>query len=233
MTLMEIYDFIKFVGNKDYNGSYFAPDEYNSAIQVANLDNFKKEFGLPEQYKPGFPVSAQSADVNKKSMDRLGFLKVRNSSMTVTSGVMTLPVDFIYWDTLIYNFARTIHGTMTTLPKVVELLKPEQFTERRGNWIKKPMVWKPICTIVGDTVRIMPVEINSVEIYYWRMPVRPVFAYTITNDELVYNPGGSTEFEWPETCHPDIIRILLSYLGINLSSQEIIQYAEMQKEKGV
>ena len=85
----------------------------------------------------------------------------------------------------------------------------------------------------NQRIYIFPDTINAVDFHYYRMPVQPVFAYTVTNDELIYDSGSSTEFEWPETCHMDLIRILFSYLGINLRSQEIVQYAEMQKTKGI
>ena len=78
---------------------------------------------------------------------------------------------------------------------------------------------------------IYPVTINNATLVYFRLPVQPVFVYTIVNDELV--PGASTEWEWPIDCHMDIIRIMLSDMGQNLGEAKIIQYSEMKAQKGV
>ena len=237
MTLIEIYRFIEFIGNKDFNGNFFRPDEFNVAIQLVNIDYFKKRFGLPEEYQPGNPVPRDIAEITQKSIDDLRLFKKHLLSQTVSSGKFTIPADYMYWDSMSYTYVHSFDGTPQNLLRPVELLREDQLADRLGNWIKKPTLKNPVCVIRADgttnQIYVFPDTITSVGFHYWRMPVQPIFDYTVTDDELIYVPETSTEFEWPEICHGDLIRMLFVHLKINLNEMEIAQYAESWKQKGV
>lgn len=237
MTLMETYDFIKFIGDKDYNGNYFKPAYYNSAIIAANLDLYKKVSGIPEEYRPGTPLAREYFEMNQKSLDEVRFFKGHIFDQAVAGGYFALPADYVYHDSLSYKYIHSIDGTPTTLPRPVEVLREGQAADRQGNFIKKPTTQYPIALVrkvlADDRMYIYPPTINTVDFHYYRLPAKPVFAYTIVDDEIVYNSGGSTEFEWPEQKHMDLVRILLSFLGINLNHELLLQYAENQKTKGI
>ncbi len=238
MTLMEIYDFIKFVGDKDYNGNYFRPAQFNAAIQAANLDLYKKVTGIPEEYQPGVPLAREHLEMNQKALDEVRDFKGHEFDQAVASGYFALPADFIYHDSCSYKYQRNVDGSPETLYRPVEILREDQAADRLGNWIKRPTTKHPIAVYrridaSNNRLYLYPATINAVDFHYYRLPVQPVFDYTITNDELVYAPGSSTEFEWLETKHMDLVRILMSYLGVNLSHELLLQYAEQLKTQGV
>lgn len=238
MTLMEIYNFIKFIGDKDFNGNYFQPAEFNSAIQAANIDLFKKVSGIPEEYQPGTPLARECLEVNQKAIDELRHFKSHIFDQAVASGYFALPGDFLYHDSCSYKYQRNVDGSPESLYRPVEILREDQAADRLGNWIKRPTTKHPIAVYrridaSNDRLYIYPDTINAVDFHYYRMPVQPVFAYTIVNDAPVYNPGSSTEFEWLEIKHMDLVRILLSHLGIHLGHEMLVQYAEQQKAKGI
>jgi len=136
-----------------------------------------------------------------------------------------------------YKYQQTIDGTPESLSRPVDVLREDQAADRLGNWIKRPTTKDPIAVVrkvtTNDRMYVYPITIGAVDFHYYRLPEEPVFAYTISNDALVYNSEGSTEFEWPAQKHMDLARILLSYLGINLEHELLLQYAENQKTKGI
>lgn len=237
MTLIQIYDFIKFIGNKDYNGNFFKPEHYKSAIIAANLDLYKKKSGLPEEYRPGMPLGREGFEINQKSLDNVSHFKGHVTDQAVGTGYFAIPANYVYWDSMSYNYVATIDGSPTTLPRPVEILTEDKLADRRGNWTKQPTKEFPVAVerrdAAWDRFYIFPTTINAVDFHYYRLPVEPVFSYTVAADVLTYDAAGSTEFEWPANLHMDLVRIMLSYLGINLGDDKLIQYAEMQKTKGV
>lgn len=245
MTLMGIYDLIKFIGNKDFNGNIYSPPQYQISIIAANIDYFKVKFGLPEEYQsgvastrlqgiqPGRPVPRQYIDATQKLSDDLRKFKEFVEDQVVAAGKFSIPSDYVHCISIQYNYTPTVDGTPTILPVPVDMLTEDQWADRMGNFIKRPTIKNPIGIIRQDDIFIEPNTINAVDFHYLRLPLEPVFDYEVTNDELIYKPGTSTEFEWPEVNHIDLVRILLSYLGINLRETQLIQYAEMQKAKGV
>lgn len=240
MTLLQIYDFIKFIGDKDFNGNFFKPEDFGLSIITANLDLYKKVTGLPEEYQPGSPIPRELLEINQKSMDEVRHFKQHIPAQAVASGYFTIPDDYIYWDSMSYIQSVTIDDVVHNLPRTVEILRESQASARRGNWSMKPTLKYPIAVMRVNTQGVAykrfylyPDTIASVEFHYYRLPVEPVFAYNIVDDELVYDAGSSTEFEWGPEKHTDLIHILLSYLGINLRKQQLINYAEMLKAKGI
>lgn len=237
MDLIQMYNFMKFIGNKDFNGNFLPPSQYSSAILAANIDLYKKKAGLPEEYQPGRPLAREGFEMDKKSLDNVSHFKGHVTDQAVASGYFDIPAAYIYWDSMSYNYTPTIDGDPTVLPKPVEILTEGQLADRRGNFIKKPSFKNPVTVQRRDTswdrFYIFPDTINAVDFHYYRLPIAPVFAYTVANDVLSYDSGNSTEFEWPANLHMDLVRIMLSYLGINLGDVKLIQYAEMQKTKGV
>lgn len=235
MTLMEIYDFIKFIGDKDYNGNYFKPSYFQSAIIAANLDLYKKVSGIPEEYQPGTPLAREHFEMNQKALDEVRFFKGHLFDQAVATGYFALPVDYIYYDSMSYKYQRNIDGVATDIPRPVEILREGQAADRQGNFTKKPSTKYPIGVVrkiaTNDRMYLYPATINAVDFHYYRLPVEPLFVYSIVSDEIVY--GASTEFEWPAQKHMDLCRILLSYLGINLQNELLLQYAEQLKTKGI
>lgn len=240
MTLIQMYNFIKFIADKDFNGNFFKPEQYKLAIIAANIDLYKKVSGLPEEYQPGNPVAREYFEMNKKALDEVRHFKEHVFNQAVANGYFTIPDDYVYKDSASYNWQVTIDGEADILPRPVEFLTEDQNADRRGNYTKRPTLKYPTAVIRvqgGEAkyqrIYLYPNTINAVDFHYFRLPKEPVFDYTIVSNEIVYAPATSTEFEWGIIKHMDLVRIMTSYLGINLREENLLQYAEMQKAKGI
>jgi len=233
MTLFQIYELIEYITNKDYNGNVIAPDQYGKLIVAANIDMFKKKLGLPEDFQIGSPISREYIDANKMQTADLVHLKVRVSSQAVASGIIAFPATYCVDDALRYNYQRNVDGASTTIPKTVEALSEAQYGDRAGNWIKKPSTKNPIYVVRNDGIHIYPTTITAIDFNYYKYPTTPVFAYNQQSGYITYDSGGSTEFDWSERLHMDLVRIILGYVGINIREAQLSQYAEVKKKEGV
>lgn len=233
MTLFDMYEMIEFFSNKDYGGAVLTPEKYNSLlIKSANLDLLKIKLGLPEDYQPGQAVPRQHINATQLQSDDLRVLKEHDLSRSVSGGVIAYPDDYITIDAIRYNYQRSVDGTNTTIPKIVEILTEDQYGDRAGNWIKKPSVTNPVGVCRKDGIYVYPASISTVEFHYIKYPTDPIFAYTENVGYITYDAPGSTEFVWPKHLHMDLVRIMLGYLSINIREQELLAYAETLKEKG-
>jgi len=69
-------------------------------------------------------------------------------------------------------------------------------------------------------------------LYYMKRPVKPVYGYTIVGGrQIVYNPETSTQLQWRDTDIDTILLKALSSIGINLSDQEVSQFAELKSSE--
>lgn len=232
MTLFEIYDLVRFICNKDFDGNIITPDRFNNIIKVVNIELFRNKYGVPEQYQPGRPVPNEHVDVTLKNIDDLKPFRMSIVNAPVTSGVLSYPNDYAHRDEIVYNFTKTINGVATVLPRGVEMLRESQLSERRGNYTKRPTLQNPCGVLRLNGIHIYPTTITLVDFYYFRFPVDPVFAYTQGDGYITYDAGGSTELEWPKDEHLTITNLLLKYIGINLREQDLLNYAELKKREG-
>ena len=233
MTLFQIYELIEYITNKDYNGNVIAPDQYGKLIVAANIDMFKKKLGLPEDFQLGAPITREYIDANKIQLADTKHLKVRAATQAVASGVIAYPVGYFLDDAIRYNYQRDVDGASTTITKVVEGLTEAQYGDRAGNWIKKPSTKNPVYVVRNDGIHIYPSTIAVVDFNYYKYPTTPVFAYNQFTGYITYDEPGSTEFDWPERLHMDLVRIILGYVAMNISEAQLSAYAEAKKKEGI
>lgn len=232
MTLGEIYDLIELICNKDFDGNIVTPERFNLLIKFVSIDLFRQKYGIPEEYQPGRPVPLEYADITLKNTDDLKAFKVRLANRSVASGVMSFPTNYAHLMTVVYNYSKTVNGVAITLPKQVEVLREAEFASRTGNYTKRPTTANPIGVIRSDGIHIRPITITAADLNYYKFPVDPVFGYIEFDGGVTYNASTSTEFEWPADEHLTLARMILSQIGINLRSEELVQYAETKLKQG-
>jgi hypothetical protein len=232
MTLFEMYDLMGLIVNKDYSGNIITPTRFRQLIKVVNIDYFKKKYGLPEEYQPGRPIPKEYADITIKNTDDIKPFKSYDPAYSCPAGLLPYPSDYAHRDQMIYNLATIIDGVNTTIPKKVEVLRESQAVDRLGNYTKSPTTTHPIAVVRSEGIQIYPVTITSVDFSYYRWPIDPVFAYTQYTGYITYDAVNSTEFEYPQDCHLDLVRMMLEMVGVRLREGDIVQYANTKLQQG-
>ncbi len=232
MTLWEIYQLLEFICNKDYEGNIITPDRFRMLVKVANIDLFRKKYGLPEQYQPGRPIPTDHVDITIKNTDDMKAFKMFMPNTPVTNGVLPFPADYAHYEDVRYNYTTPINGINNTFPKPVEMLKEAQLTERLGNYTKQPTTKNPVGVVRNNSIHIFPLTITAVDFHYYRFPKDPVFSYDEADGYITYNAAASIDLEWPRDEKLTIANMMLSYVGVNLREGELVQYAELKKQQG-
>lgn len=226
MTVEEIRQWVDFELNKNQTGGTLSPEEYNLCLKWANQEYFKLKYGLPEQYRPGQPLPAQAWAVTQENIDALSpFLSAQGGRdypplRVDVDGRATIPSDYVHVSSVRYN------------DLAVEVLSNDVI----GNRLQSPIVYPdkkyPICTFYSGYIQFYPKDLGFVNFDYLRMPQTPVWGYTIVNDQPVYNPNTSTQFEFSDIYHMDLAAMIVSYAASNLRDQLAIQLAEQRKIQG-
>jgi hypothetical protein len=179
------------------------------------------------------PIARQSLDVTQRLTDETRFLKTRTATQAVVTGMITVPANYFTFNSMRYGYQRMIDGVSTVVWKAVEPLTESEYSDRAGNWTKKPSAKNPVCVIRNDGIFVYPIIIVQVDFTYIRFPVDPVFSYVQAQGYITADESGSTQYEWPEHLHMDLTSRILSFIGINIREQQLQQYAEQHKAQGV
>lgn len=249
MTLGEIHTLVNYILNKEQNGEAISPVQFNTILQATNIDYFNKKYGLPEQWQPGQQLPIEAWEKTQKISDDLRMFKSVVEPMTIngTTGRASLPTNYVHTSSI----RRTFMITQGGVPRVteIELLPDAEFNSRLTDPIIKPSFENPIATLYGNEIEFAPRNIQRCVFTYLRTPLQPVFDYDIVNTEVQYlapgqnhtnnsvlpsgTPSTSVELEWPETNHISFVSVLIGYCGINLRENQIIQYSEAKKVRGI
>ncbi len=236
MNLDEILAATNYRINKSVSGQSFPSKNFNTMLQLVNLEYFKLSYGLPENYEKGSPFAKRSYEVSQRITDDLnpflvsldgresGYLKVSSR------GVAILPTDYAHVTEISYD-------TLEDVPKkiIIEIMTNAQWAARMNSTIIKPSIDNPICKFQKGQLLVFPYNISQIAFSYLRYPIKPFYA-TIEdtiNEIEVYDPVNSIQLEFPEDTHSDFVNHLVAYAAENLTDQLRLQTAQNRKVQGI
>jgi hypothetical protein len=229
MNINEIHNTILFILDKEQNG-FTTHEEIDEMLDNAQMVLFNQYFNNPK-----IPASAQpqSYTQNQRVHDSLSAFKKLQTFTTANtpSGVLTLPADFmnlLSLYTTVYNntLARNVYSAVQVMPEdeLIVRLESQVIPVNRD---------EPIAIMNRENkIQLFPETTHNGGVYYLRRPVAPFFAYTQSGRTVTYDSENSVQLEWKPNDIMNIITIALQYIGINLSSADVVQYADAKEKQG-
>lgn len=207
MTLHEMRHELasKYVGDKR-----LSIEQYNIYLREALFDVLKEQIG--------FPNNIAGAETDQYKRDALRKYK-KTASIALTTGTGTLPSDYM----------RLLPDSCSTGNIIVTYVTEAQWKYRIGHSILAPDTDYPICKITGNSIYVSPTTITTIDIVYYKTPLTPVYAVTMTNGIQTYNTGSSVELEIDEEYHQDIVRKILEYLSVPETNENRLGYLQQKK----
>ena len=213
-----VYKTVLLILNKEQRG-YMTPDEFNKIGQQVQLEIFEKYFEDLNQI-----VRAPQTDADYA--DRLSYLEEKisifenNSTKTVLSGVVSLS---------------DVHRLNTVTYNNIELQKVgrKEYYNIIKSPLTKPTELYPIYLQEGNSLKIEPKSISSIDISFIKKPLD--IKWNFVADEglgiFVYTSNGTIDFELHSSEQTEVILRILAYAGIVIRDPQIIQAASAQVQQ--
>ena len=173
MTIDGLYTKLNYLSGKDKRGKTFKITEFNTLLPTIQDSLFSKE--LDDLVK---------GDVMKIPESRLSITPLRpfkaTDGKTVDDGSYQLPTDYVRWISVSAGY------------REVEIKTENDFNKIRTSVFRRPVVM-PIGYFTATDIMIVPTNIGSTELQYFRKPLVPYYDYcqdTATMNE-VFMPVGS------------------------------------------
>lgn len=185
------------------------------------------QMALYTDYQPKYATSQRVKDAMAPFRTAWTF-----TPANTISGYIPIPYNLNYLNLLDLYIVYQISGVTRYVPVV--MVNEDERAERLNSQIDPVTVTSPIGEISAPgLIRIYPQGIGyDGTATFLRRPVAPVFAYTLISQRvIVYDAANSTQLEWRETEQDAVILKALASLGINLSDQEISQFAELKNQQ--
>ncbi len=212
MNLNDIFNFLNFYINK-FTGSWYTIEELEDLLDFGQM-------ALYSDLKPKYATSQLIKDALSPFRETYNFT-------TQISGYVIVP-DSTYLDLLDIQIYFQVSNRTVYYP--VDLVNEDTRAQRLNSQIDPVTITSPIGEQTAPrTFRLYPIGVYNGNVTYLRRPIKPVFGYSVISGRIiVYDPNTSTQLEWRETEIPSIIIKALSSIGINIGSQEVMQWSEIK-----
>lgn len=146
------------------------------------------------------------------------------------SGVVAIPSNRNFLSLLDIQISFPISNR--TIYYSVQMINEDEKSDRLNSQVDPVTITSPIGEVLAPRFyRLYPAAGYTGTVTYFRRPAKPVFSYSVISDRvIVYNDALSTNLEWPEDWQNMVLIKALSSIGINLTSQEVSQYAELKSK---
>ncbi len=220
MDLQVAYNFLNFWTNKVF-GTYYSPQDFDLIVDRAQMSLFN-------DYYDEFGTSQRLNDALAPFKRTFQFTNI--SSPT---GFIDMPDDYQH----LLSIYTIVQNSVTGLPqnRPVPILNEDEKVARDNSQIYPPTTTDPYAMIVANwDVQLFPAVPQAGLVYYLTRPVAPFFAFTLVSGRVpLYDPGASVQLAWADKDQNSILIKALSYIGINVREQDVVQYAETKSGQNV
>ncbi len=214
MTLKEIHDFILFMLDKEING-FATSEEIDMALDWGSMAAFN-------QYVAYYAETQKFQDALAPFKKPFSF-----TNSTSIAGKVILPDDYLRL--LSVSLLKYDNDLQKNLMTEIEVLNDDELVERLRSQLKPVNENNPVIQWIGKgKFQIYPKTMNVGEGWYLKRPDKPKLEYYQSGREVTYDEFYSTELEWGEGEVTNVIYRALQFLGVNLSSEQMIQYTQLK-----
>jgi hypothetical protein len=233
MNIKEAVDYLNFWIRKE-RGAFYTIEESVNLIDIAQKAYFN-------DIMPRYATSQIVKDTLQPFKETQQF-----DPTTTTNGRITINnVD--YYDLLDCTITYTQDGRDQFYS--IKMTNEDELADKLNSQINPPIPTAPVGQMfttrlnsstfhqyVQYQIQLYPrQDIYTGFIYYMRKPVKPVYAYTTTppigGRIINYDPLKSVQLEWRDNDITTILLKALASIGINMSDQEISQFAELKNQQ--
>jgi hypothetical protein len=208
-NIQNVVDFFSYIVRKE-RGVFLTISEAITNIDNGQLDCF-------EEYWSMYAVS-------QTVHDALRPFRVYQPFTSNSAGFVTYPSDYIHMAGVPFVvYGSTIYN--------VNFPNEDEWVDALTSQLRPVSASNPIAQNTATGFSLYPQQSHIGFYTYMKRPPQPVYAYTEVGRVITYNSSASTQLAWNEIYWNNIIAKGLKYCGINMSEQEVSQFAQQYNQE--
>ena len=226
VSIDNVYKSVLTILNKENRG-YVTPREFNDYARQAQLEIFESYFS-----KANFSAANDSdySDTKKNVEEKISYFENEDAltSGTFSNSAGQSTSDYYAFPT---NFYRLNYVSSDSV--LVEEISSKQFLFVNRSPLTKPTVKNPVYFTHESGVVIKPTGVTDINIGYVRKPNDPKWVGGALNGQILVNTSGTgfNNFELHPSEEPELVAKILSYIGVTLRAQDVLQAAAAKDQQ--
>ena len=222
VNINTVYQRVLTIANKEQRG-YITPQEFNILANQAQLDIFEQYFYDINQFLrlPGNDTIA--SDPLDMLEEKVSIFEKFDQTVTMGSlGVGTIPSEA--YRLMNVTFLSS-NGTVD-----VQHINKKELNKYQNSKLTAPTTTRPFYITTSENgIQVFPTTIDSnVKCNYVARPATVRWGYAMINNEALYNPSNSTNFELHESEESDLVIKILALAGITLNDPNLVTLAAQE-----
>jgi hypothetical protein len=206
MTIDEMHEMIKMLKSQGQNG-FHTPEQIDRALNSGSYDKFNEEkrlIGSNHYYDTNLAFFTKSATT---------------SAPSASTKIVELPSD--------YDLLLNAYETTSPFAEV-DIVPPSEVASK----LSDPIDTGKFCYLVrGTTLQGLYISSGAaINVLYLRKPLTVRWAYNLSGSDYIYDSSTSSQPDWPEAAHVDIVLRALPYLGVSLNDDMLIKLKGYKKQ---
>jgi len=221
------------IANKEQRG-YITPQEFNTLANQAQLDIFEQYFYDLNQFlrlQGNDTIHADTVDILEEKIEI--FDKFNQTVAMTTGGVGDLTnagANDIYRLGAVY-----CQASVNNVTQIVEAehLNKNELRQYLNSPLTEPTTKRPVYIKTSETaIQVYPTTIeDNVTCNFIAKPADVYWGYSMINDEALYNPTTSVDFQLHESEETDLVIKILMLSGITIKDPQLYQIAAAEDAK--
>ena len=219
VSIDNVYRTVLNILNKENRG-YVTPAEFNTLAKQAQTEIFEMYFTTQYRIQQGPMSDGDYSDIMRNIEEKISFFENTSDVLTRTDQLAAYPMNF-YRLGIVFVDGSNIHVDEVSHKDALYVnLSP----------LTAPTVTQPIYTRHEGGIEVSPDD-TDVRIVYVRVPATPLWIGATTGGQLVVNTTDTVDFELHASEEPELIAKILSYSGVIIRSQEVVQAAAAKEQQ--
>jgi hypothetical protein len=213
VSINEIKERVEVIAAKDQKTIYLNAAKFNKYAPIA-LDKIINE-------------QRRKFEADLMSSDAVSELKVIRDYQVPSNGRLTKPSDYLYFvNSDVNSFYVNKNKEQVATRNSVDFMSESQYSNRVSSRVSPPTKQRPIMKEDNGHFQFFPFNVGIVSLSYLREPNTPVWAFTVVNNEQVYDAGNSVDFDLPYQFKDDLIWSICELLGVTVRQPDLIQASQ-------
>lgn len=226
MTSDVCYRIMQYAVGKNQSQGYLSPEDFYTVINTAQQQYLDYLLGEYQRYQIKRPIAVVEFGQNERIRDSISPL-IYSAVLPInsTTGIASRPSDYEYVDAM-----WSIYGNYN-----IRFAQQDRLDSYYHSEID-PITTNPVYLIQHEGFKFFPERPygdNQAKLSYVRTPPSIVWGYNLdSNGVPVWNPATSQDPVWSDSDMYQIIVRALMLVGVNLSYNQVVGYADNVKQGG-
>ena len=218
-------------------GLFRSPEQKDEALHFASLSRFQELYGDDADYQPGAPLPRRAWQLTQGITDKLQafvYEKFYTAASLPDSRLVALPAGFMHLTA--FRFMEDVSDDYQEGRPLadVKILDDDKVVNRFNSGLIPPSQKRPIAEVLAGAYRVTPGPAHRLQVKGLVLPTRPVYAYTVdaATGQVVYDDAASTDFQWTEIEHNDMLMKAAEILAVPLQDGQLVSFTRTKAQTG-